>query len=337
MWTSGATAAGSSSVPARTNRISAARVLAEHRDLARRATPDRLLRAVVARHGDRLRLAREELHAVGLDQHVDDERASGLPLTVQAMTAVNEEWVGRKAVANLSAGAAALTWDAHAHDLLLPDKAMGRTVVRSTGSDVLRVPMARHCDRPALGGGRVVEGPLVSPPRSLVEGAGASIGRDDCEPPSGMPVRANPPLGLAHESVGDAGSLGGRPRRRPARPRRRRRGRSLRPLRRRRQPSSRRPARMPGLGTIPRFALRQAHRERSRGARLASRDARSRRRRAHRPGSPSEASRSDSPTPSPTLPGACTGWLLALAGLFRYGWPVLRGQRRPAVTRENVG
>jgi hypothetical protein len=34
---------------------------------------------------------------------------------------------------------------------------------------------------------------------------------------------------------------------------------------------------------------------------------------------------------------AFTGWLLALAGLFRHGWPVLRGQRRPAVTQEDVG
>ena len=27
---------------------------------------------------------------------------------------------------------------------------------------------------------------------------------------------------------------------------------------------------------------------------------------------------------------AFTGWLLALAGLFRHSWPVLRGQHRPA-------
>jgi hypothetical protein len=36
------------------------------------------------------------------------------------MTAVDEELIGRKPVANLSAGAAALTWDAQ--DLLLVDE-----------------------------------------------------------------------------------------------------------------------------------------------------------------------------------------------------------------------
>ena len=96
------------------------RVLAEDRDLAGRAPVDPLHAAVVARHVDRLRRARQELDAVGLDQQVDDEGASGLALAVQAVTAMREERIGRKPVANRSAGAATLTWDAH--DLLLEDK-----------------------------------------------------------------------------------------------------------------------------------------------------------------------------------------------------------------------
>ena len=42
------------------------------------------LRGEVARHVDRLRVACEQLHMVGLDQQVDDEGASGLPLALQA-------------------------------------------------------------------------------------------------------------------------------------------------------------------------------------------------------------------------------------------------------------
>src|SRR5205807_76127 len=68
---------------------------------------------VVARRVDRLRRVREQLHTVGLDQQVDDECASGLSLAVQAVTAMREERIGRKPVANRSAGAATLTWDAH--------------------------------------------------------------------------------------------------------------------------------------------------------------------------------------------------------------------------------
>ncbi len=33
---------------------------------------------------------------------------------------------------------------------------------------------------------------------------------------------------------------------------------------------------------------------------------------------------------------AFTGWLLALAGLFRHGWPVLRGQRHPAAAQDRT-
>jgi hypothetical protein len=97
-------------------------VLAEDRHLATWTTEDPLQAAVVARHVDRLRGARDQLYTVGLDQQVDDESASGLPLAVQAMTAMREERIGRKPVANRSAGATTLTWDAQ--DPLLEDKAM---------------------------------------------------------------------------------------------------------------------------------------------------------------------------------------------------------------------
>ena len=33
---------------------------------------------------------------------------------------------------------------------------------------------------------------------------------------------------------------------------------------------------------------------------------------------------------------AFTGWLLALAGLLRHGWPILRGQHRPAATEDRT-
>ena len=100
-------------MPPRTNRILGARVLAEDRDLARRATPDHLRLPAAARHGNRLRLAGEELHPVGLDQEVDDERAARLSLAVQAMTAVHEEWFGNEPIADCSAGATTFTLDAH--------------------------------------------------------------------------------------------------------------------------------------------------------------------------------------------------------------------------------
>jgi hypothetical protein len=56
-----------------------------------------------------LRDAREQLHTVGLDQQIDDEGTSGLTLAVQAMTAMREERIGRKPVANRFAGATTLT------------------------------------------------------------------------------------------------------------------------------------------------------------------------------------------------------------------------------------
>jgi trans-2,3-dihydro-3-hydroxyanthranilate isomerase len=97
--------------------------------LAGRTAEDPLRAAVVARHVDRLWIAREQLHAVGLDQQVDDESASGLPLAVQAVTAMCEKRIGRKPVPNCSAGAATLTWDAHG--LLLEERGLDSTLNRS--------------------------------------------------------------------------------------------------------------------------------------------------------------------------------------------------------------
>ena len=84
-----------------------ARVAAVDRDLARRAAEDPLLLAAAAGYVDRRRLAGQQLDAVGFDQRVDDERAAGLPLAVEAVTAVREERVRRQPIPNLSAGAAA--------------------------------------------------------------------------------------------------------------------------------------------------------------------------------------------------------------------------------------
>src|SRR5207237_5446397 len=90
-----------------------ASVLAEDRDLTGRAAVDPLVAAVVAGHVDRLRVAGEQLDAVTLDQHVDDEGASRLPLAVQAVAAMDEERVGRQPVANRSATAATFQCSAH--------------------------------------------------------------------------------------------------------------------------------------------------------------------------------------------------------------------------------
>jgi hypothetical protein len=87
--------------------------VAEHRHLADRTTEDLLLAAVVARHVHLLRLSSEQLDTVALDQQVDDERAAGLPLAIQAMTAVDEERLGRQPIANFPARAPTFTRDAH--------------------------------------------------------------------------------------------------------------------------------------------------------------------------------------------------------------------------------
>ena len=98
------------------------RVLAVDRDLTRRAPEDSLLLARAARHVHRQRVTREQLDSVGLDQQVDHESASGLPLAVQAVAAMREERIGCKAVANRPARAATLT--KITHELLLEDKAL---------------------------------------------------------------------------------------------------------------------------------------------------------------------------------------------------------------------
>src|SRR5437660_3404613 len=104
-------------------------VAAEDRHLADRAAEDPLLLSAAARYVDRVRLAREELDPVGLDQQVDDERTSGLPLAVQAVTAMCKERLRPKPIANLPAGAAAFKHVGH--NLLLVDR------VRASGERVL--------------------------------------------------------------------------------------------------------------------------------------------------------------------------------------------------------
>jgi hypothetical protein len=68
-------------------------VLAEDCDLAARAAEDSLRAAIVTRHVDWLRSNREDVNALCLDQQIDDERAAGLALTVEAMAAMDEQWL----------------------------------------------------------------------------------------------------------------------------------------------------------------------------------------------------------------------------------------------------
>jgi hypothetical protein len=47
-----------------------------------------------------LRLTRQQLHVVRLDEEVDDERASGLTLAVEAVAAVGDQWLRGQPVAD---------------------------------------------------------------------------------------------------------------------------------------------------------------------------------------------------------------------------------------------
>src|SRR5581483_8638896 len=91
-------------------------VLTEHGDLAVRAAEDPLRRPCIPWGVDRVWSLAQQLNTVGLDQQVDDERASGLPLAVQAVTAVDEHRLGCQAVANRSARATALALRTHGGD-----------------------------------------------------------------------------------------------------------------------------------------------------------------------------------------------------------------------------
>ena len=88
-------------------------VLAEDRHLAGWTTEDPLRAAVVAWDLDRLRIPSDQLHAACLDDQIDHKGASSLALTVQAMTAMDEERIGLKSVPNRAAGTAAFTKRAH--------------------------------------------------------------------------------------------------------------------------------------------------------------------------------------------------------------------------------
>jgi len=80
---------------------------------------------IVTRRVDRLRRARGDLDPLCLNQQVDDERTPGLTLAVQTVATVNDQRLGKRAVPDGTARAAALTVSAHA--------AILRTVSLSTG------------------------------------------------------------------------------------------------------------------------------------------------------------------------------------------------------------
>src|SRR5271166_1517631 len=90
-----------------------AAIVAKDRDLARWAAMNDMRPAAVGRNRNGLRLAREHLDPVGLDQRVDDEGAAGLPLAVLAVSAVHEHRLRTEPVANGAASAAALERVAH--------------------------------------------------------------------------------------------------------------------------------------------------------------------------------------------------------------------------------
>src|SRR5689334_16190830 len=112
---------------------------AEDRHLADGAAEDRLDAAVVAGNVHGPRVAGDELDPVGLDQQVDDERAAGLALAVQAVAAVGEEGIRRQPVADGAARAPAF---ANAHGLApasirrpsAASSSTSRRAARSSGS-----------------------------------------------------------------------------------------------------------------------------------------------------------------------------------------------------------
>ncbi len=71
-------------------------VLGVDRHLTGWTSEDPLRAAVVGRCLDRPLVSRQQLHAVGLDQQVDDEGGTSLSLAVQAVTAVRKERFGRQ-------------------------------------------------------------------------------------------------------------------------------------------------------------------------------------------------------------------------------------------------
>ncbi len=74
---------------------------------------DPLCGAVVARRVDRFGPSGQQLDPVGLHEQVDHERAAGLPLAVQTVTAVHEERLRRQPVADSPAGAPTVQTDTH--------------------------------------------------------------------------------------------------------------------------------------------------------------------------------------------------------------------------------
>ena len=70
--------------------------------------------------------------------------------------------------------------------------------------------MTGHHDRSVLGGGVVLERPLIVPPGSFVEGTGSCIACNDCEPALGVSICPDLSFGLTHKRTSDGGPSMGR-------------------------------------------------------------------------------------------------------------------------------
>src|SRR5271166_4152058 len=114
-----------------------AAVVAPDRDLAVRAAVDGLRRSAFGGDRNRLRLAREPLDTIRLDQRVDDEGAAGLPLAFPAVAAVDEHRLRLEPVSHPAAGAAAFQF---AHRILLTSR---RTSIFKARCVFLRFRRAR--------------------------------------------------------------------------------------------------------------------------------------------------------------------------------------------------
>lgn len=107
-------------------------IVAPHRDAARGAAPDLLAAAARRRRHHRLRLAAQQLDAIGLDHGVERECRAGLALAPAAVTAMHEQRLCRHAISDLPAGAAAFVDRGVAgHDARLPAKVVRGDSIRS--------------------------------------------------------------------------------------------------------------------------------------------------------------------------------------------------------------
>jgi hypothetical protein len=109
MWTSGVSAAGSSSVPTSDEeQFMNTAVDAPDSYLAGRAAIDMVWASAVSRYRDRFGITGQHGDSVVLDKSVEYESASGLPLAIAAMTAMHERRPRDEPIAHRGAGASAL-------------------------------------------------------------------------------------------------------------------------------------------------------------------------------------------------------------------------------------